>query len=111
MFLMPFIRSLASKRRARVIAVILLLGEIMPTCSHCVLKGLVYIIIIAPLGRQPSFYAKCIKLNMRLSCNVKSVSNAECTCLIYSYILQSLRLLCLIYLRVSRDSYCGETRF
>ena len=47
---MPFIRSLASKRRTCVVAVILLLGKIMPTYSCCVLKGLVYIIIIAPLG-------------------------------------------------------------
>ena len=47
---MPSIRSSASKRRAYVVAVILLLGEIMPTYSRCVSKGLVYIIIIAPLG-------------------------------------------------------------
>ena len=47
---MPFVRFLISKRRAYVVAVILLLSEIMPTCSCCVLKGLVYIAIIAPLG-------------------------------------------------------------
>ena len=47
---MLFIKSLVSRRRARVIAVILLLSEIMPTCSYCVLKGLVYIIIIALLS-------------------------------------------------------------
>ena len=47
---MPFIRSLVSKRCARVVAVILLFSEIMPTYSRCVLKGLVYIAIIAPLG-------------------------------------------------------------
>ena len=47
---MPSVRSLASKRRARVVAVILLLSKIMPTYSCCVLKGLVYIIIIALLG-------------------------------------------------------------
>ena len=47
---MPLVRSLASKRRACVVAVILLLGKIMPTCSRCVLKGLVCIAIIAPLG-------------------------------------------------------------
>ena len=87
---MPPIKSLASERRARVVAVILLLGEIMPTYSCCVLKGLVYVIIIAPLGRQPSFYAKCIKLNMRLFYNIKSVFNAKYIYLIHSYILQSL---------------------
>ena len=47
---MPPIRSLASKRRARVVAIILLLGKIMPTYSRYVLKGLVYITIVAPSG-------------------------------------------------------------
>ena len=47
---MPPIRFLASKRRACVVAMIFSLSEIMPTYSRCVLKGLVYIIIIAPLG-------------------------------------------------------------
>ena len=47
---MFFIRFLASKCCIYVVAVILLLSEIMPTYSYCVLKGLVYIIIIAPLG-------------------------------------------------------------
>ena len=77
---MPFIRSLAFKRTAycfKLIAIILLLGEIMPTYSYYAEKGLVYIIIIAPLGRQPSFYIKCTKLNMRLSCNIRLVSNAK----------------------------------
>ena len=84
---MPPVRSLASKRRACVVAVILLLGKIMPTYSYCVLKGLVYIAIIAPLGRQPSSYAKCTKLNICSSCNIKSVSNAKYAFLIRSYIL------------------------
>ena len=48
---MPFIRSLVSKHHACVIAVIFLLSKIMPTYSCYMLKGLVYIIIIAPLGR------------------------------------------------------------
>ena len=47
---MPSIRSLASKRRVYIIAVILLLSKIISTYSRCVLKGLVYIAIIAPLG-------------------------------------------------------------
>ena len=108
---MPPIRFSASKRRACVVAVILLLSEIMPTYSRCVLKGLVYIIIMAPLGRQSSFYTKCTKLNMRSSCDIRLVSNAKCTCLIYSYVLQSLQLFCLIYFRVLHNSCCGETRF
>ena len=84
---MPLIRSLASKRRAYVIAVILLLSEIMPTYSCYILKGLVYIAIIAPLGRQPSSYAKCTKLNIRSSYNIRSVSNTKYIYLIYSCIL------------------------
>ena len=74
---MPFIRSLASKRRAYIAAVIFLLGEIMPTYSCCTEKKLVYIIIIAFFSRQPSSCIKCTKSNIHLSCNVKSVSNAE----------------------------------
>ena len=87
---MPLVRFLASKRRACVVAMILLFGEIMPTYSYCVLKGLVYVIIMAPLDYQPSSYAKCIKLNICLSCDVKLVSNTKCACLIYFCVLRSL---------------------
>ena len=76
---MPPIRSLASKRRAYTIAVIFLLGEIMPSYFCCDEKKLVYIIIIAPFNRQPSSYIKCIKLNICSSCNVKLVSDAKYT--------------------------------
>ena len=75
---MPFIRSLAFKRRAYTVAVILLLGKIMPSYSCCKEKKLVYIIIIALFSRQPFSYFKCTKLNIYLSCNIKSVSNAKC---------------------------------
>ena len=47
---MPPIRSLASERRAYIVAIILSLSKIMPTYSRYMLKGLVYIIIIASLG-------------------------------------------------------------
>ena len=47
---MPPIKSLASKRRTHVVAIIFLLGEIMPTYFCCVLKGLIYVTIIALLG-------------------------------------------------------------
>ena len=108
---MPFVKSLAFKRRAYIVAVILLLSEIMPTYSYYVLKGLVYIVIIAPLGRQPSFYTKCTKLNIHLFYNIRLVSNTKCTFLIYSYILQILQLPYLICLRVLCNSYCGEAQF
>ena len=84
---MPPIRSSASKRYAHVVAIILLLSEIMPTYSRYVLKGLVYIAIMAPSGRQPSSYTKCTKLNIRSSYDVRLVSNTKCVCLIHSYIL------------------------
>ena len=84
---MPPIRSSASERRAYTVAVILLLSEIMPSYSCCEEKKLVYIIIVAPSSHQPSSYVKCIKSNIRLSCNVKLVSNVECLYLIYLYSL------------------------
>ena len=74
---MPFIRSLASKHYAYIIAVILLLNKIILIYSHCAEKKLVYIIIIALFSHQPSSYIKCTKSNMRLSCNIKSVSDAK----------------------------------
>ena len=80
---MSFIRSLASKRRAHAVAVIFLLGEIMPSYSYCKEKKLVYIIIIVPFGRQPSSYFKCTKSNIYLSCNIRSVSDVEYLYLIY----------------------------
>ena len=84
---MPFIKFLASKHRTHVVAVILLLSEIMPIYSRCVLKGLVYVIIIAPLSHQPSSYTKYTKSNIHLSCNVRLVSNTKYAFLIHSYIL------------------------
>ena len=80
---MPPIRSSAFKRCTYIIAVIFLLSKIIPTYSRCVLKGLVYIIIMAPLGRQPSSYTKYTKLNICLSCDVRSVSNAK-----YMYLIR-----------------------
>ena len=77
---MPFIRSLASKCTAyyfKLVAIILLLGEIIPTYSYYMEKGLVYITIIALLGYQPSSYIKYTKLNIYLSCDVRLVSNTK----------------------------------
>ena len=70
---MPPIRSSASKRsacRSKLVAIILLLGKIMPTYSYCIEKGLVYITIIALFSCQPSLYTKCTKLNMHTLYNV-----------------------------------------
>ena len=84
---MPPVRSSASERRARVVAVILLFGKIMPTYFCCVLKGLVCVVIITSLGRQPFSYVEYTKSNIRLFCNIRSVSNAECAFLIRFCIL------------------------
>ena len=77
---MPFIRSLVSKRTTyyfKLVAVILLLGKIMPTYSYYAEKGLVYIIIIALFSYQPSSYIKYTKLNMYSSCNIHLMFNAK----------------------------------
>ena len=90
MSLIPPVRSLVFKRlahRFKLVAVILLLNKIIPTYSYYMEKGLVYIIIIASLSRQPSFYTKGIKLNIYLSCNIRLVSNAKCIFFTHLYIL------------------------
>ena len=74
---MPLIRSLASECCAYIILIILLLGKIMPIYLRCAKKKLVYITITAPFSHQPSSYIKCTKLNIRLSCNIKSVLDAK----------------------------------
>ena len=75
---MPFIRFLASMRHTYIVAVILLLSKIMPIYSRYAKKKLVCVIIIALSSCQPFFCSKCTKLNMHLSYNIKSVSDAEC---------------------------------
>ena len=72
---MPFVRLLASECYTYIVAVILSLSKIMPTYSRYMLKGLVYIIIITPFSRQPSFYLEYTKANTCFSCDVRSVSN------------------------------------
>ena len=84
---MPFIRSSASKRRVYIVAVIFSLSKIMPIYSRYVLERLVYITIVALLGHQPSSYTKYTKSNMRLSCNVRLVSNIKYMFFLYSCIL------------------------
>jgi hypothetical protein len=77
---MPPIRSLAFKHlahRSKLIAVIFSFNEIMPSCSHCTEKELIYITIIALFSQQPSSYSKYIKLNIHLSYNIYSISDAE----------------------------------
>ena len=44
---MPFIRSLVSKRRTYIVAIILSLSVIMPTYFYYIVKGLIYVAIMA----------------------------------------------------------------
>ena len=90
---MPFIKFLVSKRLAyyfKLVAVIFLLSKIIPTYSYYTEKGLVYIAIIALFSRQPSSYTKYTKLNIRLSCDIRLISNAKYMFFIHLYVLQSL---------------------
>ena len=76
---MSSIRFLVSTYCVKLITVIFLLSKIIPSCSCCKEKKLVYIIIIAPFSYQPSFYIKCTKLNIYSFYNVKLVSNTDWT--------------------------------
>jgi len=68
------------------IAFILLSGEVIPLCSYCLKEGLVYITIVAPSSCQPSSYSKYTFINIQLSYNVYSLSNAKCTFYIRLYL-------------------------
>jgi len=68
--IMPPIRSSASDQCNRLVTVIFSLSEVMPSCSHCEEKKLVYVAIVVFTGCQPSLCVKCIQVNMWLSCNV-----------------------------------------
>ena len=93
LFLMPLIRSSASKHHAHLVLTILLFGEIMPSCSCCSKMGLVCVVIASPSGHQPSSYTECTRVNICSSCNIRSVSDSECT---HPVRLWSLLLFCLI---------------
>jgi len=55
--------------------------------SYYIKEGLVYIALASPLSRQLSSYLECIKVNIYLSYNVCSTSNAK---YIFSITLSSL---------------------
>jgi hypothetical protein len=81
LFLIPPVRSLVSKYlayRSKLVVVIFLFSKIMPSCSRCTEKGLVYVAITAPFSQQPSSCSKCTKSNIYLSCNIYFISNAKC---------------------------------
>ena len=84
---MPPIRFLVSVCYIKLVAINFFFGKIMSSYSYYKKKKLVYIIIIALFGRQPSSYIKYTKLNMYLSYNIKLVSNTK-----YLYFMRSYSL-------------------
>src|SRR5271170_603412 len=90
--------SLSLLRYAKLVTLILSISKIIPTYSRYIKKELVYIAIASPTRRQPSSYAECIKANMRLSYDIRSISNTKYT----RYLtLRNLLVPYLIYYRVS----------
>ena len=79
---MPPVKSSTSKRRTYIAFTIFSLSKVILTYSYYTEKGLVYIAITLLSSRQPFFYAKYIKANIRFSYNVRSVSNTKYTRLI-----------------------------
>jgi len=59
------------------VAFILSSSKVILLCSCCAKKGLVYVMIAALSSRQSSSCSECTSINMRSSCNIYSVSNAE----------------------------------
>ena len=100
---MPPVRSTASGRRNKLMSLILSVSKVMPSCSYYIKKGLLCIVIASPSNRQPSSCAKCIKVNIRSSCNVYLVSNAEYKRLITCLSCCMPHLICL---RVLDSIYC-----
>jgi len=74
---------LQTQQRAKTVAFILLSSEVILLYSCCSKEGLVYVAIAAPSSRQPSSCFKCTSINMQLSCNIHSVSDAKCIFYIY----------------------------
>ena len=98
--------SLTSVYYAALVAFILSVSEVMPSCSYYIKKGLVYIIIISLFGCQPLSCTKYIKVNICLSYNIYSISATK-----YIYYLTLLNCLVpyLSYYRVLDLIRCWET--
>ena len=74
---MPLIKSSVFKRYAKLVSTIISLSEIMPFYSRYVERKQLYVIITAPLGRQPSSYTECSWVNIQSSYNICLVFNAK----------------------------------
>jgi hypothetical protein len=76
---MLFIRSTTSERRALLMSSIILLGEIITSCSCYTKKKLLYIVITSLFKCQLSSYFKYTLANMQSSYNIYLVSLIKCT--------------------------------
>src|SRR6266700_4453360 len=95
--------SVASMHYTTLIALILSINKVMPSCSYYIKKGLVYITIAALFSHQHLSYAEYIKVNMHLSYNVHSISNTK---YIYCPTLLNHLVPCLSCHRVLGLIYC-----
>jgi len=59
-----------AQRYTYTVTFLFLSNKVILLYSRCEKKGLIYIAITAPSSRQPSFYIKCTKSNIRLSCDI-----------------------------------------
>ena len=59
------------------VAFILLFSEAISLYSYYMKEGLVYVAIVAPSSRQPFSCAEYTRLNVYISCDVYSMSDAE----------------------------------
>src|SRR6266702_1148129 len=75
-FLMPPIKSSASKHYALLMVLILSIGEIMPSCSRCIKKGLIYITIVAPFGHKLLSALADFKRHSQESAHIMAAQNA-----------------------------------
>ena len=103
LLLMPPVRSTASRRRNKLILLILSINEVILSYSYYIKKGLLYIAIMSPFSCQLLSYAKYIIINMRSSYNIYLVSNTK-----YKYFITYLSCCIpyLICLRVLDLIYC-----
>ena len=103
LLIMPPIRSTAFRRHNKLMLLILFISKVMPSCSCYIKKGLLYVVIASPSSCQLLSYTKYTTINIRFSCNICLVSDAE-----YKYLITYLScyILCLICFRVLDLIYC-----
>ena len=94
LLLIPLVRCTAFKHYNKLILLILSISKVMPSYSYCIKRGLLYITIASPSSCQLLSCTECTTINMRFSCNIYLVSNAECEHLIALFSCYVLYLIC-----------------